>query len=891
MACHLCEIWTLNVASGLYIPLAFMPNKCSAPGCRSNYAGEPYTPVFKLPSGPPELVNLWLRALCREDVRDLKHVFVCSKHFLDEEIQTNYSLLQPDGSYLEVPAKPKLHKEAVPRFLPGCPFHLSSSSDTKHLRFDRSLREQQSIDTAIDESLIQYNQDKELFQFNTLRDLVSKTKHLDMPNHWITWSSDDSSFNLIKPFITNNCLISTRCSLTITETLHTIGFYEGVRLSLSLPQINDIRQLNILLKEVEHHSIPVNSPETFQHHIRESTVSIHQAIDLLSPSIREDSVDQQAVLLRVQFILCQLENVLVTKTLRRYNIETLVLSLKCQLISPVCYKYLQSLDCLSLPHLSTLKRLYSNFGLDAEFTNYLKQSATQFNRWERNVVIQMDEIHVKSTFTYKGGKIIGSSLNPTDPAKTVFAFMVSSLSKRWSNIVRLLPCASSSAVEHFPIIKEVIQDVEACGLFVHVLCTDNYPMNVNIFKLISPNRILEPIVPHPMDLNRPLFLLFDFVHILKSIRNNWLNQMDYNKTFTYPDFEKIHVTNKAVFEEIRQLYKSDQHSVAKLAPRLTSKACWPSTFERQNVSLALRVFDESTAAALNVNHQSRYQLSTNSQTADFITIMCNVWKIFNINTPNKGILLKDKFSIPLTNNDTRFSFLQRVVDWVECWRAMPDKRGKLSPQTFTSFRHSCIALPSIVNHLTGNCGYLYVLSSFLQNDPLEHHFGLYRMMSGAQYHISYCQILETERRLKLSSILKLFSKKPVEDNISLKNFLESCSSSCYQDPGTSFSLEMYLSAIQGYSEIELIKQILQSLSFIAGYSVHVYCKHSNKCQSCLSFLTEDKEMEIEEPSESKYRLIQIIDRGSLKWPSNDVIEAIITLWKVFSSIESQQTIF
>ena len=67
--------------------------------------------------------------------------------------------------------------------------------------------------------------------------------------------------------------------------------------------------------------------------------------------------------------------------------------------------------------------------MDNEFTNYLKQSTTQFNNWERNVIIQMDEIHVKSTFTYKGGKIIGSLLNPTDPAKTVFAFMVSSLSK------------------------------------------------------------------------------------------------------------------------------------------------------------------------------------------------------------------------------------------------------------------------------------------------------------------------------------------------------------------------------------------------------------------------------------------------------------------------------
>ena len=133
-----------------------MPNRCSAPGCRRNYVGEPYTPVFKLPSGPPELVNRWLRSLCREDIGDLKNVFVCSKHFPEEEIQTSYSICQPDGSYLKVPAKPKLHKEALPRFLPNCPPHLSSSSDTIHLRFDRSLREHQSVDNSIYRSLIQF---------------------------------------------------------------------------------------------------------------------------------------------------------------------------------------------------------------------------------------------------------------------------------------------------------------------------------------------------------------------------------------------------------------------------------------------------------------------------------------------------------------------------------------------------------------------------------------------------------------------------------------------------------------------------------------------------------------------------------------------------------------
>ncbi|KAI6656087.1 hypothetical protein LOD99_11326 [Oopsacas minuta] len=98
-------------------------------------------------------------------------------------------------------------------------------------------------------------------------------------------------------------------------------------------------------------------------------------IDLLFPSIGENS-GGQPVFCCLKIILCQLENVLKSKNIKRYNFETLVLSLKCQLISPVCYVYLQSLDSLSLPNLSTLKRLYSNFGLDSEFINYLKQSAT-----------------------------------------------------------------------------------------------------------------------------------------------------------------------------------------------------------------------------------------------------------------------------------------------------------------------------------------------------------------------------------------------------------------------------------------------------------------------------------------------------------------------------------
>ena len=122
-------------------------------------------------------------------------------------------------------------------------------------------------------------------------------------------------------------------------------------------------------------------------------------------------------------------------------------------------------------------------------------------------------------------------------------------------------------------------------------------------------------------------------------------------------------------------------------------------------------------------------------TSDFICILLSLWKIFNINTPFKGIRLNDSLSIPLTLNDERFFFLIRVAFWLDAWEALPGKLGKLSKQTFTSLKHACIALPEITNHLVQNSEFSYVLSSFLQRDPLEHHFGLYRMMSGSNYHI------------------------------------------------------------------------------------------------------------------------------------------------------------
>ena len=179
--------------------------------------------------------------------------------------------------------------------------------------------------------------------------------------------------------------------------------------------------------------------------------------------------------------------------------------------------------------------------------------------------------------------------------------------------------------------------------------------------MFSPARKLETRVPHPSDNARVLFLTFDFVHILKSIRNNWLNQKNADKTFHFPNLDNFELDHckypvqlcLTTFADVRMLYNSERESLAKLAPHLSIKACFPSSIERQNVKLVLKVVNELTIATLKIQDEFRCQENQNN-TAYFVDTLLNLWKMFNVNTPLKGIRLKDNNSTPFAFNDEDF---------------------------------------------------------------------------------------------------------------------------------------------------------------------------------------------------------------------------------------------
>ena len=506
-----------------------MPNTCSAPGCKSNYNPEDRIPVFRMPQQPDELRQSWIRALHREDLDNLKTVFVCVKHFREEDIEYTHKVPNGDGTYRELPRKnPKLKDWTVPAYLPGCPSYYSQST-TKRRRLSFDSKEDEQLQQAVALSLTSQTEEKEKYLIHSFQDLKVKLTCISLPN-WSLWFPNEQSLIFMRPHLLNsNILVDVY--LKVESDLSIKAFHNGDVIPLSTCSISDTRLLESILSEIYEFSHKPSSSNTSNTSNTECTNATHisMAMEHIQQTIGKiptsDEFFECPELSRLQFILCQLENSLIPKNRRRYNLITQILALKTHLISPACYKYLQGLPCLSLPHFHTLEKLYHSFGLENEFFSFLKQATKYFSTEQKHVIIQMDEIHIKSDISYKGGKLVGPNLNPDDPTKTVFAIMASSLHKKWSCIVRLLPCASISAEDIFSVLQSCIEDIELCGLLVQVISTDNYPLNVKLFKLFSPVGKLETRVPHPCDINRPLFHTFDFVHILKTIRNNWLNQI------------------------------------------------------------------------------------------------------------------------------------------------------------------------------------------------------------------------------------------------------------------------------------------------------------------------------------------------------------------------------
>ncbi|KAJ4446704.1 hypothetical protein ANN_13401 [Periplaneta americana] len=640
-----------------------------------------------------------------------------------------------------------------------------------------------------------------------------------------------------------------------------------------------------------------------------------EKLSVLSSCFQNIDVDtfEQKSQNKLKFLQEQLELALTTQP--RYSSQTLVWASTFFYSFPGAYHFVQSSKMLTLLHPSYLRRLLctmgtNNSGINSSQVSYLREKCKLLEEHEKIVTIMLDEIYVTPKLSYKGGKIEGLAVNEgkeLDIASTIQVFMISSPLSSNADVIALFPVKNLTSVSLYNMTCEVLNVLENCGYISLCLISDNNRVNKGMFQHMCGGS-LKTSVKNPANNERDLFLLFDSVHLLKCIRNNWLNTQ--SQIFHIPEIDHLlsvvpagwitepssecptssisctYFTKEARFNDLIKLYESEQSSLIKEAPALTRKALYPSSFEKQNVSLALKVFNEKNIVAL---ERKKAEICCSDGTINFIKLILRWWKVVNVKNPFKGKHLRDSDCDPIQGpEDPKVRFLEQFLLFLKVWQSSAIN-GKLSNDTHTALAHTIESLIYMCKYIFHELKWKYVLLGKFQTDKLEGRFGQYRQMSGGNYNVSAEQVLESERKLKLCTVLRMKSASLGE--LSITPFVSACSDMNTRAVQTvpDSVLNKFDGALEHLHTVEIDRSTQEILICIGGYVAHSVLNslgsNTEKCVSCVSTLSTARDLIIE--NNTKFSYFDALNRGGLKCPSDFVVSLCTLVYKLFNILLSE----
>ncbi|GBM41418.1 hypothetical protein AVEN_129617-1 [Araneus ventricosus] len=282
----------------------------------------------------------------------------------------------------------------------------------------------------------------------------------------------------------------------------------------------------------------------------------------------------------------------------------------------------------------------------------------------------------------------------------------------------------------------------------------------NLFTQMCQGNLVN-CISNPVQPENKLFFSFDTVHLIKSVRNNWFNEKTLGQVLCFPSPDNSSKISLAKLQDLKDIYETEKSNLIKNAPRLSLKVLYPTSFEKQNVLLALNIFHESNSAAL--AHEAGEKGKDTMGTKEFIDQFLKWCNIVNVKNSEKGKRLKNPFCDPIRSKDQMsMVFLNKFYDWLVSWNnksslplekrkelGLPGKGGKLTKETQFALQFTTKSLIDIVNHIFKEHTPEYILLGKFQTDSPEARFGQYRQMSGGNYNVSCLQMFESEKKLKI----------------------------------------------------------------------------------------------------------------------------------------------
>ena len=328
--------------------------------------------------------------------------------------------------------------------------------------------------------------------------------------------------------------------------------------------------------------------------------------------------------------------------------------------------------------------------------------------------------------------------------------MIKSLASKQKDVVCIIPKKSLTASELEADFLSVLTSISTI-FDVKAVSVDNSAVNRSFYTRLCDGN-LRPKIRHPCNPEENLWLLFDYVHNMKNIYNNWLSR----RRFTFPTISfNVHERMEPIphiqadFSHIEQLFAKEESKPLKIAHKITKTSLAPSNIQKTCTKHALSVFNESTVAALRFYARPHW-----NETADFIDFVVKLWKILNVRTTHKGVHHRDDYEYPVRHGDDwKLQVLSDAAKFFDSWHNQQSNL-KLAHQTSMACQQTFKGIVGLTQHLLEEKGFQYVLLGFFNSDPLEGRFGWWRQLSGANFYISVRQVLENEKKVRSLSLLQ-----------------------------------------------------------------------------------------------------------------------------------------
>nr|CAI5865799.1 unnamed protein product [Callosobruchus analis] len=170
--------------------------------------------------------------------------------------------------------------------------------------------------------------------------------------------------------------------------------------------------------------------------------------------------------------------------------------------------------------------------------------------------------------------------------------MVSSIFSNYKDIVGLFPvCTLKHNLLH-ELTLNILKVLSNLGVHVLAIISDNNTVNKKMFEMLCGGKICN-YFSNPFSKNyQKAFVLFDTIHIFKSIRSNWFNQKDSSQTLFFPDIpDDMQVSQncpqpneltveRACLNGLKRMFLKEEDQFIKLAPSLSRKVLYPSSIEK-----------------------------------------------------------------------------------------------------------------------------------------------------------------------------------------------------------------------------------------------------------------------------------------------------------------------